>query len=185
MSERHSEAMRKRWQDPEYRARMSEIRRDPEYRARQSKGVGGREPDPNFRARMSEAMRRRWKDPQYQALMSKVRREQWKDPQFRALISKIRCKLWENIEYRFCVLEGRNRSRVQIMKSYRRAARRRSMGCELAKLLNAPKKSRTMEFYQYLGKMMDEKRLHEIMPPIVAVAIYQKMQAEWFRSASQ
>ena len=73
-----------------------------------------------------------------------------------------------------------------MVKLLRRNGRRLSMGFQLAKLLDVPKKSRTKDFYVYLGKMLDENRLHEIegWSPAVAAAIYQKMlEAGWFDGA--
>jgi hypothetical protein len=56
-----------------------------------------------------------------------------------------------------------------------------TMGCQFAKLIGMPKRNRTPSMYAYLGKLIDENRLHELkLPPVVMVAIYQKMiEAGW------
>ena len=55
------------------------------------------------------------------------------------------------------------------------------MGCQMAKLIDAPKKARKNATYYYLGTLIDENRLNELeLPPAAIVAVYQKMiEAGW------
>jgi len=70
-------AMKKRWQDPEYRARMAAIRQKP---------------DPGYRARIGVGMKRRWQDPGYRAKIVAIRQKRWQDPEYRAKMAAIREK---------------------------------------------------------------------------------------------
>jgi len=63
---RISAALKKHWQDPEYRARMNAV-------------LNKRWQDPEYRARMSAASRKRWQDPEYRARMSAARKKQRQD----------------------------------------------------------------------------------------------------------
>jgi hypothetical protein len=52
-------------------------------------------------------------------------------------------------------------------------------GYQLANLINMPKRDRSLANYHYLGKLADEKRLHEL-GPVVYTALCQKMiEAGW------
>ncbi len=66
MENRRSEAQRRRWADPEARARMSAARKkawaDPEVRARMSAARKKALADPEVRARMSAASKKAWAD---------------------------------------------------------------------------------------------------------------------------
>ncbi len=69
-------AMKERWRDPEYRAKMVTIirkRQDPEYRARIGVGMKRRWQDPGYRARMGAIRKKRWQDPGYRARMGAIR----------------------------------------------------------------------------------------------------------------
>lgn len=61
---RGSVAMKRRWNDPDYRARVSEgMKRrwnDPEYRERVTEALRRAHSAPERRAQMAEAMRGRW-----------------------------------------------------------------------------------------------------------------------------
>ena len=48
--------------------------------------------DPEHRAKVSAAMKKLWKDPEYQAKMSAARKERWQDPEYRAKVSAAHSK---------------------------------------------------------------------------------------------
>ncbi len=72
-------AMKKQWQDPEYRAKMRAARK------KQGQDLG-------YQTRLSAAMKKLWKDPEYQAKMSAARKERWQDPEYRAKVSAAHSK---------------------------------------------------------------------------------------------
>ena len=126
---RISESLKKRWQDPEYRARLlhnpdgTKISRthsmetrekisasikakwqDEEYR----KKICSSSPSEEVRARISKTLKDKWQDPDFRSRMmasSFPRTDQWRE----AIAVKIRAK-WEEEGYRVAVTNGIRRS---------------------------------------------------------------------------
>ena len=75
---KHSEMLKKQWEDPEYREMMSEVNiknwENSEYREMMGE---------IFR----ETVKKRWEDPEYREMMSKVRTKNWENPEFREKMS--------------------------------------------------------------------------------------------------
>ena len=67
-----SAGMKKRWQDPEFRARQ---------RVSQSATLKKRWQDPEFRARQSAGMKKRWQDPEYRARLSAAAKKRGQGPE--------------------------------------------------------------------------------------------------------
>lgn len=114
-------AMKKRWEDPEFRARMSEKTKrqwensefrkkqaelkkrrweDPEYRKMMSETTKQQWEDPEFREMQAKLLRWRWEDSEFRTMMSETTKQQWEDPEFRATQARLNKERWENPEYR-------------------------------------------------------------------------------------
>jgi len=104
--------MKKRWQDREYRAKMSATLsaamkkhwQNPEPRAKQGTGMKERWQDPEYRAKMSATlstvMKERWQDPEYRAKMSAIRQDPEYQAKQRAALSTVMKERWQDPEYR-------------------------------------------------------------------------------------
>ena len=138
---RISESLKKRWQDPEYRARLlhnpdgTKINRthsaetrekisasikakwqDEEYRSK----ICSVSPSEEVRARISKTLKEKWQDPEFRSRMmasSFPRTDEWRE----AISVKIRAK-WEEEGYRVAVTNGIRRS---VMNGNRTATSRR------------------------------------------------------------
>lgn len=82
-------AIKKLWEDPEYRAKQISKRKGhkptPEARANM-KAAKAR---PEWRAKMRASALERWQDPSYQAMRSTQVKKQWQDPEIRAKMIKL------------------------------------------------------------------------------------------------
>ena len=121
-----SEAKRKDWQNPQYRARMIEARQ------REARKLWR---NPQYRESMSRTRRKLWRTLEFRARIMAAKCESAQKPKFRARMRELTSKLWQNPEFRFLFAESLKRSRPRRMKSYRRLGRRITKGCELAKLM--------------------------------------------------
>ena len=63
---------------------------DPEYRAKISAAVKKRYQDPEYRAKMNAAMKKRGQNPEYRAKISAVAKKRYQDPEYRAKMSTAR-----------------------------------------------------------------------------------------------
>lgn len=68
-----SEALRKKWEDPEYWVKMCKISK-------------ARWQNPEYKEKMSRSVSRAMKDPEYKEKISKVRKERWKDGEYRSKV---------------------------------------------------------------------------------------------------
>jgi len=108
-----SESLKKRWEDPGYREKMSESVsetnkkswEDPEYREKMYESLKNVWEDPERREKMSESNKKNWEDPGYREKMSKSVKKQWEDPEHRKNISESQKKRWEDPEYRAMMKE--------------------------------------------------------------------------------
>lgn len=108
-----SDRMRRRWEDPEFRAKMIEKRRekweDPAYRRKVAEGQAIVRSDPEYQSRVNEGLRRAWQDPALKQRMSKIRKRQWEDPARRQKKSDEMKAQWENPAYRQAKSESTRR----------------------------------------------------------------------------
>ncbi|PWT79152.1 MAG: hypothetical protein C5B60_00165 [Chloroflexi bacterium] len=98
------EIMTTRWQDSEYRTRMTEQSRatairswnDPFFRARAIEQIRVTMQSPEHRARVSEQNKRLWADPEYRERQKKLR----SDPEFKARAAERNRQRWADPKYR-------------------------------------------------------------------------------------
>ena len=95
-----------KYDDPEFRKKMTEVKADPEYRKKQSEDTKARwdDPDsvyntPEFRKKRSETAKAYWDDPEARKKRSEVTKAQWDDPdsafhtpEYRKKQSEAQCK---------------------------------------------------------------------------------------------
>ena len=107
------EGLSRKWQDPEYRAKMAESNRrkwqGPESMAKMAESNRRKWQDPEYRAKMAEANRRKWKDPEYRARMAESNRRKWQDPESMAKIAESNRRKWQDPEYRAKMAEANRR----------------------------------------------------------------------------
>ncbi len=119
-----AEAVREKWQDPEFRERQAEAVRekwkDPEFRERNAEATRemlyDRWKDEEFRKRNAEAVREKWKDPEFREKQAEAVREmlydRWKDPEFREKQAEAVRENWKDEEFR-----KRNAEAVRIART--------------------------------------------------------------------
>lgn len=111
-----AEINRKRWQDPSYRRKMSNIIKlawqDPVYRQKMItnsrenlKNLWEREDFQKLVSRLkTKELKERWKDKKYRAFIAGITRKTsqkiWADPNHRKYIVELSKKRWQNSEYR-------------------------------------------------------------------------------------
>jgi len=101
--------IKKKWEDPEYRQRMNEMRRTPEHRQKM-KDIWD---SPERREKHRDVMRELWNDPEhrqkmkniyktpeYQQKMKSKMKKQWEDPEFKQKVVDYMKKQWEDPEFR-------------------------------------------------------------------------------------
>lgn len=102
------EAIKAKWQEPEYRARMIESGKatlavkwqDPEFRQQQAEKTRAQWEDPEFRRRWEEGMKTTWQDPEFRIRNAEGIRANWQDPEFRKRHAEGNRRLWEDPEYK-------------------------------------------------------------------------------------
>ncbi len=90
------EALRKKWQDQDFRARQAEAARhvwqDPEFRAKNAEIIQQLWRDPDFRIKQADAARRmfeaRWQDPDFKSKKADASRQMWQNQEFREKIAE-------------------------------------------------------------------------------------------------
>ena len=113
---RHSERIKKMWQDPSYKEHMREISSRNLKKLWQRKDFQGllsvlksaemkkRWKNDEYRTSKIQELRefslKMWSDPKYREHMSKLTRERFSSPELRNKQSEISKKLWQNDEYR-------------------------------------------------------------------------------------
>jgi hypothetical protein len=123
---KHSDLVKKLYEDPEYREKLSESNKrvweDPEHRAKMSKSRKKMWENPVFKEKMSESskkkwenpeiqkkhresIKKKWEDPEFREKMSESVKKQWEDPEYRKKISESSKKMWEDPEYRAMMKE--------------------------------------------------------------------------------
>ena len=113
-SEETKEKMRQRaqarWEDPEYRKRMSEAYRHRQYtdegRAKISAKIKKQWEDSEYREKVSTGLKRTMKDPEQRRVRSEKGKEAWADQERRKKQSRRTKERWKDSEYRRKVTEG-------------------------------------------------------------------------------
>lgn len=117
-----SETSKQRWQDPEYRAKMAE----------HGFAIGALNSDPEFLARLSEIRRKQWEDPEFIARNLEISRRNLAEikqrPSYRQKRSELQRKRWDDPEYRRKMAESASRNLTQLWEDpdFRAAAIERS-----------------------------------------------------------
>lgn len=93
----HPEAIRRLWKNPDHREKMSSILRERNL---------GRWQDIEYRERMSRASRERWGDEMFKDRMSEVFKSVWEDYDLRERTSQAGLERWKNDQYRNMVSEA-------------------------------------------------------------------------------
>jgi len=99
------ESMRRLFEDPEYRAKVTEVLeerwRDPEFRRKHVERMKRLWQTTDLREKQLEAMTELWQNPQFRAMMTETSRDRWQDPQYRARMINMLTERWkDNPEYR-------------------------------------------------------------------------------------
>ena len=85
-------ATKKMWSEPGHRERISMLGKErwenPEFRAKVTKNMKIHGADPVFRSKMSIYAKKRWENPEYRDRMSKMMLEKWKDPEHRKKVKE-------------------------------------------------------------------------------------------------
>jgi hypothetical protein len=102
--EKLSEVSKRKWQDPEYRAKqLAALNRgwqDPEYRAKHLALLSGREIKAETREKLSALDKRRWQDPEYRAKQTASRSAIELKAEIREKLSALGKRKWQDPEYR-------------------------------------------------------------------------------------
>lgn len=87
--QKRAEAMRRKWQDPEYRARRAAKEQDPQTKTNRSVGSARANADPERRRKHSEYMAEKWAtDIEFRERQANGVAERLKDPEFRKIRSE-------------------------------------------------------------------------------------------------
>ena len=133
---KHSDLVKKLYEDPEYREKMKKLYEDPEYREKISESSKKLWEDPEHRAKMSESRKKMWEDPVFKEKMSESHKKKWEnpeiqkkhresikkkweDPEFREKMSESVKKQWEDPEYRKKMNESRKLGRSKLTPEQR------------------------------------------------------------------
>ena len=117
--ERISEAQRKRFEDPEQRANISQMLRESWVRRRKagtashskthSDNIRKALADPDVKARQSKNIRLAWKNPELKKRVGEKRRNMYKDPEFRQFFIERQKEVWASPERRKAMQEAARR----------------------------------------------------------------------------
>jgi len=97
--EKKSESNKKRWEDPEYREKISGVFSDPEYKKKLSELNKERFSDPEQKKKMSEKLREVYSDPELREKMGRIIKEKLSDPDVRKKMSESIKEVWKDPEF--------------------------------------------------------------------------------------
>ena len=100
LKKQRSEIVKKLWEDPEYREKMSEMKKDPVYREKMKERNKKAWENPEYRKKRNESHRKTCEDPEHKKIRSETSKKMWEDPENREKMSETIKKTWENPEYR-------------------------------------------------------------------------------------
>jgi hypothetical protein len=102
--QKHKEAVRKSWQDPERRRKQKEVARkrsqNPDYRRRHKDSMRKMMQDPEWQRKREESQRKSWQDPERRRKRIEAIRNSWQDPERRRKQKESIRKSWQDPERR-------------------------------------------------------------------------------------
>ena len=97
-----SEAMKKRYENPEERKKLSESVKktwqNPELREKQSEAIKKAWENPELREKQSDAIKKAWENPEIKKKISEAVKKAYENPEVRKKISEASKKMWQNPE---------------------------------------------------------------------------------------
>lgn len=109
-----SRAMRRRWKNPVYRARMARLSKrlwgDPRLRRQRIRSMRGHTHSPQHRRRISEALKRAWQRPSYRRKMAAMMSERSRSPLSRRRRGVASRRMWTNPTIRQRILAALRRA---------------------------------------------------------------------------
>ena len=93
------EKMKKIHESDEFRNKMREIQKQPHIKKRISESSKERWEDDEYRTKMSQRMYEMWKDEEYRKHISDKRKEKWEDAEYRTYMSMLSKNRWNDADW--------------------------------------------------------------------------------------